>query len=290
MMPKDGFMSQEPNKEAPDLIELQRIAAALADCTIGHTLHYYASVTSTMTVAQELARQDDLLSGAVVIADEQRSGRGRMDRRWEAPAGRALLLSIILKPPHLPNEPGHLAMIAGLAIIHALDAYGLTDGLQAGLKWPNDVLLGRERVHAEKLGGVLIESAFTAGGWQSAIVGCGVNVNQMREELPPVLAPAPSPTSLRVGLGRSVSRTELLIALCRAWERLLAWSSFQLVTEWRSRLWTLDRSVRLHLADNAVLEGTAVDVTDDGSLILEDGSGRQHVITAGDVTLRMADR
>lgn len=282
-------MAQEADKEPDGIIDLQRIAAALAYCTIGHTLHYHSSVTSTMTVAQELARQGDVRSGSVVIADEQRAGRGRMDRHWEAPAGRALLLSIILKPPHLPSQPGHLAMIAGLAIVHALDAHGLTDGLQAGLKWPNDVLLGRERIHAGKVGGVLIESAFAAGAWQSAIIGCGINVNQERTELPQVAPPALAPTSLRVALGHSTSRTELLIALCQAWDRLLTWSSRKLVAEWRTQLWTLDRSVRLHIANNEILEGTAVDVADDGSLILEDDSGRRHVIIAGDVTLRMAD-
>lgn len=280
-------MSQVADKELDGIIDLQRTASALAYCTIGHTLHYHSSVTSTMTVAQELARQSDVRSGSVVIANEQRAGRGRMDRHWEAPAGRALLLSIILKPPHLSSQPGHLAMIAGLAIIHALDRCELTDGVQAGLKWPNDVLLGQERIHAGKLGGVLIESAFAEGAWQTAIIGCGINVNQERAELPQVTLPAPAPTSLRIALGHSVSRTELLIALCQAWDQLLTWSPFKLVAEWRSRLWTLDRSVRLHLANNEILEGTAVDVADDGSLILEDDSGRRHVIIAGDVTLRM---
>lgn len=270
-----------PIDESLDIAGADR---ALADCTVGHTLRYYESVTSTMPIAKEIGLQTGSLSGVVVVAEEQSAGRGRLDRQWHAPARRALLFSIVLKAPHLPAEPGRLPILAGLAVTNALDVVGLTDGLQAGLKWPNDILLRRTPGQERKVGGVLIESIFSANTWCAAIVGVGVNVNQLQDDLPMATGSAVAPTSLRIELGRVIDRTMLFIAICRAWEEALRLSSFQLVAAWRSRLWTLDQPVTLHGENGVVLEGVAVDAQPDGGLVVEDASGHRHIVIAGDVT------
>ncbi len=84
------------------LLDLTRIAMSLNRSLVGHTIDYHASIPSTMHIAMELAALADTRSGTLVVAEEQTAGLGRLKRAWEAPASQALLLSLILKPPHLP--------------------------------------------------------------------------------------------------------------------------------------------------------------------------------------------
>ena len=117
--------------------------------------------------------------GAVVVADEQTAGRGRQGRRWSAPAGKAILSSILLRPPSDRRQP-ELSLVAGVAVADAVEE---ALGLSAQIKWPNDVLVNRKKV-----AGILAEARDGA-----VVLGIGVNVNQRREELPPdVKTPAAS--------------------------------------------------------------------------------------------------
>src|SRR5215212_5351300 len=102
------------------LLDLTRIAMSLNRSLIGHTIDYHSSLPSTMLLAMELAGQHDTRSGTLVVAEEQTAGLGRLKRSWEAPANQALLLSLILKPPHLPAHPAQLAMLAGIAVVRAI--------------------------------------------------------------------------------------------------------------------------------------------------------------------------
>lgn len=181
------------------------------------------SVAST----QELARTLPL--GALVVAEHQESGRGRLGRRWEAPPGTALLASFVM--PYQALAP----IAAGVAAAEAC-------GLAVRLKWPNDLLLGDR-----KLGGVLVEAA---GG--RAIVGIGIN-----------LAWAP-PGAARLDAERD-RLLELLEAALQRWWRAPA---DRLLQAWRERSDTLGRRVRAELAGE-VLEGVAEDIAEDGSLIVD---------------------
>jgi BirA family biotin operon repressor/biotin-[acetyl-CoA-carboxylase] ligase len=268
-------------------LDRTRITHALAGCAIGHTVLYYESVASTMPIAQEIARRTESSSGTIVVAEEQSAGRGRLARQWRAPARQALLTSIVLQPPHLPAEPGHLPMLAGLAVVNALNALPLTNGIQTGLKWPNDILLGRGRSQPAKAGGILIESTFVAGAWQAAVVGVGINVNQLHDDLPDVTLPAAPPTSLRIELGRMVDRTALFIGLCQEWEKTFMLAPDELAAAWRSHLWTLGQPVSVYGSDGVILSGVAVDARDDGALVIEDETGQRRAVAAGDVSSRM---
>jgi BirA family transcriptional regulator, biotin operon repressor / biotin---[acetyl-CoA-carboxylase] ligase len=136
--------------------------------------------------------------GAAVAADEQTEGRGRLGRRWEAPAGRAILCSVLLRPElPMPLWP-ELSLVAGKAVADALRA---ETGVDASLRHPNDVV-----VAGRKLAGLLAEAQRGR-----VVLGIGVNVNQTVEELP-VDTPKP-PTSLRIELGRELERAPLLAAI-----------------------------------------------------------------------------
>lgn len=276
------------------ILDITRIAVALKDAEIGHNIDYHASIDSTMAVAHRLAVDPATRSGTVVVAEEQTSGLGRLQRRWVAPPNQALLATLILKAPHLPANMAFLPMIAGIAAVRAIAwlVPDLTDDL--GLKWPNDVVIGADLASARKTGGILIESSFLRDQVDFALVGIGINVNQDVATLPVVPADAPPPTSLRVVVGRTIDRTALLIALCRAWEELVSpdASPHDIYHEWRNLLLTLGQPVTAHLyADHGTTKvtGRAVDVTPDGELVVVDEAGISHVLDAGDVTTRLPE-
>ncbi len=276
------------------ILDITRIAVALKDAEIGHNIDYHASIDSTMAVAHRLAVDPATRSGTVVVAEEQTSGLGRLQRRWLAPPNQALLATLILKAPHLPANMAFLPMIAGIAAVRAIAwlVPDLTDDL--GLKWPNDVVIGADLASARKTGGILIESSFLRDQVDFALVGIGINVNQDAATLPVVPADAPPPTSLRVVVGRTIDRTALLIALCRAWEELVSpdASPHDIYHEWRNLLLTLGQPVTAHLyADHGTTKvtGRAVDVTPDGELVVVDDAGISHVLDAGDVTTRLPE-
>lgn len=273
-----------------DMMDMDRVAAALRSSAIGHTLDYHLRAESTMLLAHQLALRPDIPSGALVVAEEQTAGRGRLQRRWQAPPGRALLFSVVLKQGQLPRQPGHLPMLAGLAVLRALDSMEL-HGVRAGLKWPNDILLahGPPPATSGKVAGILVESSMRGDRLEHAVLGIGINVNQTLAELPQVEPqvepPAMPPTSLAVALGSPVDRTELLIQIAQALADLLTWPAPTVVANWRRALWTIGQQVTVYPGDGSAIAGRAVDVTEAGSLRVDVG-GTVHTFDAGDVSLR----
>jgi BirA family biotin operon repressor/biotin-[acetyl-CoA-carboxylase] ligase len=224
-------------------------------------VRHLARVDSTNRYLLDATR-DGAGGGLVAVADHQTAGRGRLDRRWEAPPGSSLLASVLLRPA---PEPVHRAtMAASLALA---DAVEVVAGFAPGLKWPNDLVAGDR-----KLAGILAERDGDA-----VVVGVGCNVEW--QEFPPELAG--TATACNVVAGRPVDRDALLDAFL---ERLAAeLDAIDAVpARYRARLATLGRRVRVERASDSV-EGTAVDVADDGALVVRDGSGTDHTVTAGDV-------
>jgi BirA family transcriptional regulator, biotin operon repressor / biotin---[acetyl-CoA-carboxylase] ligase len=273
------------------LLDLTRIGMSLNRSLVGHTIDYHSSIPSTMLAAMEQAARPDTRSGTLVVAEEQTAGLGRLQRSWEAPANQALLLSIILKPPHLPANPAQLAMLAGVAVVRAILSIlpNLSD--EIGLKWPNDVLLGPDLAAGRKVAGILIETSYRNNAMEYAVIGTGINVNQSMQMLPKVPASAPLPTSLLAYVGRAIDRSDLLIALAQVWNELLGpmQADHDIYHEWRSLLYTLGQPVTVHQhghnSDHAV-SGTAVDVTPDGALVVMDPMGHSYTFGSGDVTTR----
>lgn len=222
----------------------------------------FDEVESTNTVAANLAREG-AGDGLVVVADHQTAGRGRLGRRWQAPPGTSLLVSVLLRPGPPPGH-AHLPMIAmALAASDACEA--VCGGVRPLLKWPNDLVVGDRKV-----GGILGEA--TA---ESAVVGLGLNVAWGDVDPPP---PGGSLDGLA---GRPVSRDDLLDALLTALADRLAQETAGLLDDYRARSATLGRRVAVALWAGKV-EGEATGITPDGHLIVDDGV-RVHVITAGDV-------
>ena len=249
------------------------ITDSLGTRFIGQRVIYYPSLTSTMEVARREA-QRGAAEGTVIVADEQRGGRGRMKRTWLSPRG-SLALSIILYPnvDYLPS----LIMLASLAVVRSIET---VTGLKSQIKWPNDVL-----INGKKVCGILIESDVQRNIVEYAIIGIGVNVNLRLADFTDILSTA---TSLSDELGREVSRLDIMRRLLIEIEGLyLALPAGGAVYEqWRDRLVTLGK--RIHVkSGKTTYEGIAESVTEDGSLLLRHQDGSLTKIVAGDVvTLR----
>jgi BirA family biotin operon repressor/biotin-[acetyl-CoA-carboxylase] ligase len=273
------------------MLDITRVAMSLHNTTVGHTIDYHASIPSTMPLAYSMAIQPETRSGTLVVAEEQTAGLGRLQRNWVAPSHQALLVSLILKGNHLPANPAHLPMLAGLAVLRAIVATTPELVEEIGLKWPNDVLLGLDLASGRKVAGVLIETSFRREKMEHAIIGMGINVNQTADQLPPIPPEMPQPTSLREYTGRAIDRSALLVALCQVWSELLESDAgvHDIYHEWRNVLYTLGQPVTVRrggLDAAQAMRGRAVDVTPDGELVVVDEMDCQHTIGAGDVTTR----
>jgi BirA family biotin operon repressor/biotin-[acetyl-CoA-carboxylase] ligase len=204
----------------------------------------------------------------VVVADFQRAGRGRLGRTWQAAPGASLLVSVLLRPP--ARLATRVVVAAGLALSDAVERVA---GVPAGLKWPNDLVVGDR-----KLAGILAE-ADMAGAEPAVVVGLGCNVNW--ETLPADLAA--TATACNLEAGRPVDRDELLDAFLAALDtRLDALAEPTLLADYRARLVTFGQRVRAETA-GGVVTGTAVDVGGTGELVVETERGERVTIVAGDV-------
>jgi BirA family transcriptional regulator, biotin operon repressor / biotin---[acetyl-CoA-carboxylase] ligase len=232
---------------------------------------------STMQRAAELA-QAGAPEGAIVLADHQTAGRGRLGRVWVAPPGTSLMLSVVLRPPLPPGRAWGVASAAGVALAEAAEAL-VGAGVHVALKWPNDLLVGTAS-DRRKAAGLLAESH--AGG--VVLLGMGVNVSQAPTDFPPELRAAA--TSLAAAAGTPVDRGELLAGwaprFVAAYQDLLAGGQ-GLLAAWRARRATIGRDVRIDRVQAPPLVGRAVDVDAGGALVLRLHDGRMATVAAGDV-------
>jgi BirA family biotin operon repressor/biotin-[acetyl-CoA-carboxylase] ligase len=231
----------------------------------GLSLRWYPCLDSTNTLA---LNEPDLPQGAIIAADAQAAGRGRLGRVWQSPPGLNLYFSLVLYPNLSQEHWGGFSLAAGVGL-----AEGLAElGLAPQLKWPNDVLW-----QGAKLAGILLEA-----GKGRLVVGVGVNVNQ--EIFPPELRA----TSLRLATGRIWARDQLLAIFsreiwrwCQAWQRGLF---EQVIAAWRQRDSILGLEVTV-LRGEETIRRVAVDVLVSGALVVEDAKALRHVLHSGEVTI-----
>ncbi len=246
-------------------LDVERVSSLLQSGEIRWSLHYEAACESTQDLARA-AVVDGVEEGWVVVTDLQRQGRGRQGRTWIAPSGKALLFSVVLRPPIdvIPLMP----LLVGLSVAGGIE---LSTGAAPDLKWPNDVLL-----NGKKLAGVLLEHP----PGPAIIAGIGINVDQQRPELPE------GATSLASVLGSAVERERLLAAILNdlgnAYERADRESVKWIVPAWRSRSSMLGNSITFQ-QNGALVEAVAEDIGDDGALLVRMADGTRVALVAGEV-------
>lgn len=207
--------------------------------------------------------------GLVVAAEHQSAGRGRLDRVWETPPGLGLTFSVLLRPELPVASWTWIPLLTGFAV-HAALADRIPEVM---LKWPNDVLVGEQ-----KISGILVERIETPQG-PAAVIGIGLNVNQAVEDLPTETA-----TSLRVELGETFDRSDLLVQVLGSLRALLPLLDQPEVLRaaYVDVCSTVGRTVDVHLPGGDVVRGEVLDLDAHGALVLSTGDGT-FTAHAGDV-------
>ena len=253
------------------------IIQGLETIAFGKKIYSFDAIDSTNTYAKTLSFLDSP-HGSMIIAEEQTAGRGRLQRNWISARGENLLFSIVLRPEFNSSKISLLPFAAALAVCDAIESETM---LSPSCKWPNDVL-----VNGKKVCGMLLESTTFSGGEgiDRVIAGIGVNVNQtvFPEEL------VQKATSLRMESGKEIDRISLLKKIMTEFElryqQLGSFPSGKLLQEWKMKALLFGKKITV-LESEFSYTATAIDVNEDGSLLILTDDGHKKKIFAGDVSL-----
>jgi BirA family biotin operon repressor/biotin-[acetyl-CoA-carboxylase] ligase len=264
-----------PGLDVIDVEELRR--ALLRPASLWQQISLVPETGSTNADLAEAARRGEP-GGTVLVTDYQSAGRGRQGRTWTAPPGTSIAMSVLLRPAGVdPQRWTWLPLLAGLAVSEGVRR---ATGLDAVLKWPNDVLLGER-----KLCGILAERVESASG-PTCVIGMGINVSLSAADLP-----VPTATSLALAAeqaGRPVpTRTavilEVLSELAVIVPRWLSSPNDDAVAAaYRARCATLGRRVQVLVSPSRTVHGVVTDIDTDGRLVVQTSAGRE-IFGAGDV-------
>jgi len=260
---------------APDSLIPSEIKHGLKTKVLGREILSYKKVDSTNTVAYSLAEKG-MKEGAVVLADEQTGGKGRHGRKWASPPKSGIYLSCILRPDIAPNEIAGITLLAAVAVAKSIR--GLT-GLDALIKWPNDIL-----VDGKKVCGILTEMKAEQDRVDFVVLGIGININTKIKHLPN------NATSIREEMDKKdgPSRVEFTKRILESLEEeyvLMKKKGFgPVIDEWKEFSSMLGSRVRIVLP-NRKIEGIAHDIDRDGALVVRFDSGVLEKVLSGDVEM-----
>ncbi len=254
------------------------IRAGLGTEHIGKRIYTLFQASSTNEVAFRLALKG-AGEGVVVLAESQTKGKGRMGRPWESPTGLNIYLSLILRPKIVPSKTPLITLMAAVACAEAIDE---VTGLLPAIKWPNDLLLKRK-----KLGGILTEADMELDRINFLVVGIGINVNMTRTLFPPSIKN--TATSLQEVLGREIPRIALIQAILRHLEqwykRLGQGRGEEIRRRWKELALVEGQEIEV-TSLGEVVRGTALDIDEDGALLIQTDNTTIKRVVAGDVTLK----
>jgi BirA family biotin operon repressor/biotin-[acetyl-CoA-carboxylase] ligase len=263
---------------SPDVLHADDLLARLGKVkVIGRDIRVFEETTSTNDVIEKLAR-DGVKEGAVVFAESQTKGRGRLGRKWISPGRKGLWFSILLRPDLSPQEATQLTVASATALRRAIQT---ETELQPEIKWPNDIL-----VRGKKVAGILTEMSAELDRVKHIILGIGVDVNLTAMEFPPEVRATAS--SLRIESGKIISRADLATEILREldidYAKIRDGDFASLADEWEKHCATIGRNVTVHITGRQ-LRGRAESLDDDGALLLRTEHGHLERIIGGDVTL-----
>jgi BirA family biotin operon repressor/biotin-[acetyl-CoA-carboxylase] ligase len=260
---------------SPDLLTPSEIKPFLKTKWIGKAIHHFGTLDSTNAQAYRLAL-NGAEEGEVVISESQEQGKGRLGRQWFSPPFLNLYLSVVLRPKIPPYQASLITLMAAIATADAIRHFS---GLLPLIKWPNDILL-----QDRKIAGLLNEIHSEIDRIHFVILGIGVNLNTDESMFSKNIRG--TATSLRIEMGRTISRKAFLQVLLQELERwysiFIHEGSPAILKAWRSRAHIKGRRVSV-TSFGERLTGVAIDVDSDGALILETENGRRRRVVAGDV-------
>ncbi len=267
-----------------DLLSVQGISPFLDGRVDPSHIHVYPELESTNDTAKKLAVSGQAPDGTVIIADRQTRGRGRRERSFFSPTG-GLYISFVLRPRD--TFVTDRALYTVFAAVCACQAIEETTGVRPRIKWVNDITL-----HGRKLAGILTESGFDmeSGMFSWVVIGVGINVNTRPEDFPGDLVPIAASLAEETG-GRKLNRNALAAALInrimsypafRNQEQRAAWGK-DLIAQYKDRLGMLGKAVTVSGAE--LFRARALDVNDEGNLIVEKEDGSVCLLSAGEISI-----
>ena len=262
---------------SPDVVLAEEIQSSLKTRWAAREIFYLKTVDSTNRYAKKKA-EEGAPHGALVVAEEQTEGKGRMGRSWSDAAGQNIAMSLILRPAIQPQSASRVTLVAGLSVARALKALC---GLDVKIKWPNDVVAG-----GRKLCGILSEMSAEMSGIHYLVIGIGINVNteQFPEEL------RDKATSLYLETGKKMQRARIIGKCMECFEE--DFSLFEktmdlslLKDQYEALLVNKDEKVKV-LERDASYVGTARGIDREGELLVEKEDGSLASVYAGEVSVR----
>jgi len=261
----------------PDLLLPQEIQRGLSTSYIGKEIYYFPELKSTNTIAKEKAlhKAEGINEGTLIIAERQSAGKGRLGREWFSPAG-GIWLSIILYPQLSPSYISRITLMTAVAVVKAIK---ICTQIKSQIKWPNDILINEKKVC-----GILTEMSAELDIINWVVVGIGVNVNIKQQEFPEDIRERT--TSLKEVLGKKVLRVKLaqiFLQECeKYYESLKRRESSSILKEWKLYSHTLGRKIRVDMGER-IITGEAVDINEEGVLILKKEDGELVEIISGTI-------
>ena len=258
-------------------MEISEIRKHLSAEIVGEKLFVYDEVGSTNDVLLELISEGAASDGTVVVSDSQTAGRGRLGRKWVSPAGRNLYLSALFCPEISPQESSVFTFLASCALVEVFSGYGI----DATIKWPNDIL-----VDGKKISGVLTELGTSDGAVDYLVIGIGVNLNLPEEFIHREMEDISEKTiSLSMLLREDVSRekfcAELVTALDRLYGEFRRRGTQAIVDMWIERWGFLGKEISVDVSGE-VLSGVVERVDGNGFLYLRTDKGDLRRVVTGD--------
>ena len=263
----------------PDRLIADDIKARLRTSVIGSEILVFEQTSSTNDVVARLA-DSQRGEGLVVFAESQTKGRGRHGRAWASPRGKGLWFSALLRPKLPLSAAPRLTVAASVAVARTIRK---TSGLDARIKWPNDVTVG-----GKKLAGVLTELRAEADEILHAILGIGIDVNCVAADFSPEIAQIA--TSLQIETGRPHDRAALGTAVLRALDKCYAAAQEDfdvIIAEWAQLSTTLGKQIVVTMGARQI-EGHVQALDSDGALLVRKDSGQIERILGGDVVAERA--
>lgn len=242
----------------------------------GKTVHFAEKVDSTNEWAKTLGKEG-AAHGTLAVAEYQSAGKGRLGRRWTAPAGSSVMMTILLRPDFEPQYAPMLTVVMGLSVAQAAQRIGV----DTSIKWPNDVVVSRK-----KICGILTEMSVEEGNIRYVVIGVGINVNL--DTLPDELAD--KATSLYLETGKTYDRNEMVAYVMECfeenYERFVKSGDLALLQEDYNRmLANCGQPVRV-LDPLSPYEGIARGIDQKGELVVEKTDGTVVCVSAGEVSVR----
>ncbi|ASS75265.1 biotin--[acetyl-CoA-carboxylase] ligase [Tumebacillus algifaecis] len=263
-------------QSSPDLVTAVELRDGLSTTLLGQSIVYRETIDSTNNLARELAN-NGAIEGTLVIADEQQQGRGRRGRDWFSPPQSGVWMSLILRPELPLAHAAQITLVTAIALARALTR--LT-GVQAGIKWPNDILFNQK-----KCCGILTEMHAEFDQIHHLVLGIGINVNIPQADFPADIEHIA--TSLQAVKGTPIARAKVVQTVLEELEPLyrqyVADGGFgTLREEWKAHNITLGNNIIAHTAQGTI-EGRALDIDEFGVLLIELPDGAHKKIYSADI-------